>query len=116
MFSRETNVMKRILTLAIAVIVFLAIFVLAQQPAGWRKELEKRDEKYRTSLDSLRGVSKALEIRGMELQVKLDSVSNSLKIALNRVEVITKRYEREKSRPAKPQPDSAVMQFLSGYR
>jgi len=108
--------MNRFLTLAIAVIVFLTIFVLAQQPAGWRRELEQRDEKYKTSLDSLRGVSRALEIRGTELQGKLDSVSNSLKVALNRVEVITKRYEREKGTHPKPQPDSTVMQFLSGYR
>jgi len=108
--------MNRFLTLAIAVIVFLAIFVLAKQPAGWRRELEERDAKYKTSLDSIRGVSKALEIRGTRMQEKIDSLSNSLKSALNKADQWKQRYNHEKSRPAKPQPDSAVMQFLTGYR
>jgi uncharacterized protein YlxW (UPF0749 family) len=108
--------MKRILTLAIPVLLILAIFALSKQPAGYRRELEKRDEKYRTSLDSLRGVSRGLEIRGTELQEKIDSLSNVTQIALNKAHQWKQRYDQAKRTPVKPQPDSAVMQFLSSYR
>jgi argininosuccinate lyase len=116
MFSRETNVMKRILTLAIPFILILAIFVLSKQPAGYRRELEKRDEKYRTSLDSIRSVLTVLREKDSKLSLRLVQIKDSLRISTETALKWKQRYDQAKRTPVRAISDPELDSLLSAYR
>ena len=108
--------MNRFLTLAIAVIVFLAIFVLAKQPAGWRRELEERDEKYKTSLDSITGVLTVLREKDSKLSLRLVQIKDSLRISTETALKWKLRYDQAKKRPVRAISDPELDSLLSAYR
>jgi hypothetical protein len=107
--------MNKTFTFLIFFLLILTIFVLSRQPAGYRRELERRDEKYRTSLDSIKRVYRALEIRGSRMQERIDSLSNVTKTAFNKASQWKQRYDRQK-RSYKPIPDPVLDSLINAYR
>lgn len=108
--------MKKIFSFLIFGILLLAIFVLSRQPAGFRRELDKRDAELRGHRDSLNALIETTRARDARMQERVDSLTRGLKVALNEVQTKTIQYERLKRSIPKRLPDSTLNSRLSAYR
>lgn len=108
--------MKKVFTFIIFLILIVAIFVVSRVPAGYKQEIERRDAEYRTRLDSIKGVNRALVKEGIRLRVKVDSLTTGFLEAQNKATQWKQRYDRAKKAPVRHLPDSVLASRLSDYR
>lgn len=108
--------MKKTFTFLLFGILILTIFVLSQQPSGYRQALEEKDRFYKGQIDSIHALIETMRAQDALMVERLKSAKDSLKQAQNTANQWKLKYDKAKRTPAPVIPDPILDSLINSYR